>query len=192
VAAARPAEPGPPRPRGEAPGGGALSGGPFSLLGRGFSLLPPRLEAPPAPGGGEASGTGGARPEGDGSGEAGTSREGQQAVPLNTPDPRFAEYFLEIKRRIEAHLVYPREAARQGQSGQLRLEFVVRKDGSVRMVELMHSSGVGVLDRYSLNTVKLAAPFPPIPDRLGLDAVLISANFTYVLDSGFRLGGILR
>ena len=40
--------------------------------------------------------------------------------------------------------------------------------------------------------MKWAAPFPPIPDRLGVDTVVISANFTYVLTTGFRLGGILR
>ena len=130
----------------------AESGGPGpALSGRRFSLLPPRLD-PPAPSarGEPSSGTGGTQREGSGSGEAGAEREGQPAIPLNTPDPRYAEYFLEIKRRIEAHLVYPDEAARRNQSGQLLLEFVVRKDGSLRAVELTRSSGVGVLDSCSL------------------------------------------
>lgn len=145
--------------------------------------MPPRGGSPP-------SGTGGTRPEGSGAGESGLEREGQVPIPLNTPDPRYAEYFLEIKKRIEANLVYPHEAARQRQSGQLALEFIVKKDGTLRLIELTRSSGIGILDRYSLNTVRLAAPFPPIPDRLGVDTVFISASFTYVLDYGFRIGGL--
>jgi TonB family protein len=151
-----------------------------------FSLLRPRIEAPPLPRP-SLPGGGGTRSEGEGAGEAGRERDGQASIPLNTPDPRYADYFLEIKKRIEAHLVYPQEAARQNQSGQLMLEFVVKKDGTVAIVELRRSSGVGILDRYSLNTIRLSSPFPPIPERMGMERVVISASFTYVLDHGYRL-----
>jgi protein TonB len=134
------------------------------------------------------SGRGGARPEGAGAGESGSDRDGQIAVPLNTPDPRYAAYFAELKRRIEEKWVYPQEAARRGQSGQGELRFVLRKDGSVRTVEIVHSSGVILLDRYIENAIRLASPFPPIPSSVGEDVIPISINFTYVL-GGFRLFG---
>ncbi|MBI2467231.1 MAG: energy transducer TonB, partial [Candidatus Rokubacteria bacterium] len=191
VAAKPPEAPEPaPRPRlaPEATPEGPPSESPLAW--RGFSLLRPRIEVPPLPGP-PLPGGGGTRPEGEGAGEAGRERQGQAAIPLHEPpDPNYAEYFLEIKKRIEANLVYPHEAARQGQSGQLVLEFVVKKDGSLRLVDLVRSSGVAVLDRYSVNTVRLAAPFPPIPDRLGVDSVFIRASFTYVLDHGFRVFGL--
>jgi protein TonB len=143
--------------------------------------MPPVASLPP-------SGTGGTRPEGSGSGSAGRERDGQPVVPLDTPDPKYAEYFLELKRRIEANWVYPQEAIRRNQSGQGVIEFVLRKDGSLRVVEIMRSSGVAILDRYMENAIKFAAPFPPVPDRFGTETIPVSLNFTYVL-GGFRVFG---
>jgi TonB family protein len=179
--AGRPAPPSPP------PAAGAPSPGGAELpwAGRRYSLLAPGLDVPlPAP----PSGRGGTRPEGAGAGESGTELEGQVAVPLNTPDPRYAAYFAELKRRIEEKWVYPQEAARRGQSGQGELRFVLRKDGSVRTVEIVQSAGVAVLDRYIENAIRLASPFPPIPASVGEDAIPISLNYTYVL-GGFRVFG---
>jgi TonB family protein len=160
-----------------------LSESPFA--GRRFSLLTPKLEVPPLPG---PSGRGGTRPDGTGAAESGTEHEGQIAVPLNTPDPRYAAYFAELKRRIEDKWVYPQEAARKGQSGQGDLRFVLHKNGSVRTVEIVHSSGVGILDFYIEQAIRQAQPFPPIPASVGEDVIPISINFTYVL-GGIRLFG---
>jgi TonB family protein len=140
---------------------------------------------PPLPG---PSGRGGTRSDGTGAGESGRESDGQIAVPLNTPDPRYAAYFAELKRRIEDKWTYPTEASRRGQSGQGELRFVLRKDGTVRTVEIVHSSGVRILDSYIENAVRLAQPFPPIPASVGEDVIPISINFTYVL-GGFRLFG---
>jgi protein TonB len=121
---------------------------------------------------------------------AGRGRDGQVAIPLNTPDPRYSDYFQEIKKRLEANWVYPSEAARRGQAGQLTAEIVVRRDGTVPRVELVHSSGIEILDRYALNAVRFASPFPAIPDRIGLDRIPITITFTYVLDRGIRVFGL--
>jgi protein TonB len=110
-------------------------------------------------------------------------------VPLDTPDPRYADYFAQIKRRIEAHWVYPQTAARKGESGQGVVHFVLRMDGSVRVIRIAESSGVSILDRYIENAIRLASPFPPVPGSLGRDAIPISATFTYVLGGGFRVFG---
>ena len=66
--------------------------------------------------------------------------------------------------------------------------FVLRKDGTVRTVEIINSSGVMVLDRYIENAIRLASPFPPIPVSVGEDVIPISINFTYVL-GGIRAFG---
>jgi TonB family protein len=134
------------------------------------------------------SGRGGTQADGLGAGASGKEREGQIAVPLNTPDPRYAEYFAELKRRIEDKWGYPSEASRNGQSGHGELRFVLRKDGSVRTVEIVSSSGVRILDAYIENAVRLAQPFPPIPTSIGEDIIPISINFTYTL-YGFRMFG---
>ena len=64
----------------------------------------------------------------------------------------------------------------------------LRKDGSVRTVEIVSSSGVRILDRYIEFAIRQAEPFPPIPASVGEDLIPISINFTYVL-GGFRLFG---
>ena len=153
--------------------------------GRQYSLLSPKLEVPPLP---SPSGRGGNQPQGSGAGESGTDHDGQIAVPLDTPDPRYAEYFAELKRRIEDKWTYPEEAARKGQFGRGELRFVLRKDGSVRTVEIVSSSGVRILDSYIQNAIRMAQPFPPIPMSIGDDVLPISINFTYVL-GGFRAFG---
>ena len=147
-------------------------------------MVPP-IDVPPLPG---PSGRGGTRPEGAGAGESGSDSDGQIAIPLNTPDPRYAAYFAELKRRIEEKWLYPTEASRKGQSGQGELRFIVRKNGSVGTVEIVHSSGVRVLDAYIENAIRLAQPFPPIPTSVGEDVLPISINFTYTLQ-GFKLFG---
>jgi protein TonB len=134
------------------------------------------------------SGRGGTRPEGSGAGQSGRESEGQIAIPLNTPDPRYAEYFAELKRRIEDKWTYPTEASRKGQSGRGELRFVLHKNGSVRTVEIVQSSGVRILDVYIENAIRQAQPFPPIPASVGEDMIPISINFTYTLH-GFRLFG---
>jgi protein TonB len=140
---------------------------------------------PPLP---APSGRGGARPDGTGAGESGTEHEGQIAVPLNTPDPRYAAYFAELKRRIEDKWSYPTEASRKGQSGQGEIRFILHKNGGVRTVEIVHSSGVRILDFYIENAIRQAQPFPPIPASIGEDLIPISITFTYTLQ-GFRLFG---
>jgi protein TonB len=147
--------------------------------------LRPKIEVPPLPSP-TLPGGGGTQREGEGAGERGREREGQAAIPLDTPDPRYAEYFAELKKRIEDHFVYPEEAARKRQSGQLVIEFVVRRDGTVR-IDQVRTSGVSVLDRYAINAVRLAAPFPPIPERIGLDSIHVTGRFVYILDGGFRI-----
>ena len=136
----------------------------------------------------EPSGRGGNQSQGTGAGESGTDTDGQIAVPIDTPDPRYAEYFAELKRRIEDKWGYPEEAARKGQSGRGELRFVLRKDGSVRTIEIVSSSGVRILDSYIQNAIRMAQPFPPIPRSIGDDVLPISINFTYVL-GGFRAFG---
>jgi protein TonB len=166
---------------------GATREVPFGDASR-FSLLRPKIEVPSLPE--MPSGGGGTRREGEGAGESGWERDGQAAIPLDTRDPRYTEYFVELKKRIEANWVYPQEAAHKGQSGHGLVGFVLRKDGSLREVEIVQSSGVTILDRYLVNAIRLAAPFPPVPDRLGRDGLPVAMTFRYILDGGVRLFGL--
>jgi protein TonB len=162
---ARPA-PSSPEPPALAPPPGAAPG-----LGR------PRLDLPAAmlrrpPGGGTQGGRGGIEGE---------------PVPLDTPDPRYKEYFDLIREKIRRNWGYPREAADRGIEGQLLIEFHIARSGQLEYIELRRTSGVGVLDEYALNAIRLAQPFPPVPEPIAKNVLAISGLFRYQIVTGSSL-----
>jgi protein TonB len=120
------------------------------------------------------------RPPGGGGGLRG-GRGGIEGepIPLDTTEPRYQEYFDKIRARIKAKWVYPREAGERGIEGDLNIEFHIAKDGGLAFIELRRSSGVDVLDQAALNAVKLAQPFPPVPDSLSKAGLPINGLFVY-------------
>jgi len=124
-------------------------------------------------------------PGGGGGLRGGRSGIEGEPIPFDTKDPRYTDYFDKIRRRIRENWVYPREAGERGIGGQLVIEFAIRKDGWLQVVELKRSSGVPILDLYALNALKLAQPFPPVPDSVSKGALPIAGIFTYqMVDSG--------
>jgi periplasmic protein TonB len=142
---------------------------------------------PPTPAPAEAGGTvdrlAALRPHPPGGGLTGgrSGIEGEP-VPLDTKDPKFSDYFERLRRAIKEKWSYPREAADKNIGGQLVLEFGIAKDGQLRFIELRRSSGVVVLDDYAVNAVKLASPFPPIPDEMSRTGIPVVAVFNYIIE----------
>ncbi len=129
-------------------------------------------------------------PREPGSGGPGGLRRGRggiegEPVPLDTADPRYTDYFEKVRQRIKANWIYPREAGDRGIGGQLVIDFAIAKSGSLEVIELRRSSGVSVLDLYALNAVKLAQPFPSVPDSVSKGVLPIKGIFTYqIVDTG--------
>jgi TonB family protein len=108
-----------------------------------------------------------------------------EAVPLNTPDPDYTEYFGRVRRQIQEKWIYPREAGEQNIGGTLTMEFGIARDGHLRYIGLDRSSGVTILDEYALNAVKLASPFPSFPEPLQRrhpTGLRVGAQFNYIVD----------
>ena len=105
-------------------------------------------------------------------------------VPLDTPEPRYQDYMNKVRAKIRANWSYPRDAGDRGIEGKLLIEFHIAKNGNLEFIELRDSSGVRVLDDYAMIAVKLAQPFPPVPDDLAKNALAISAEFRYQIVSG--------
>jgi TonB family protein len=103
------------------------------------------------PGGGIAGTGPGAAGSGTGPGAGG--RPG----PLDLGD-----LLARIRQRIEAVKRYPEDARRDSIQGTVNVRFRVRADGQLERVELVRSSGSRVLDEASLETIRRAAPFPPV------------------------------
>jgi periplasmic protein TonB len=126
------------------------------------------------------------QPPGGGGGLKGGGHGGVEGapIPLDTPEPRFQDYMNKVREKIRANWIYPREAGDRGIEGQLLIEFHIAKNGSLEFIELRDSSGVRILDDYALTAVKLAQPFPPVPDELAKATLPVSAQFRYQIVSG--------
>jgi len=135
-------------------------------------------------------GTGGAG--GRGEGRAGIEGE---PIPLDSANPKYSDYLDQVRRRIKEKWGFPcvkNESTRvcEYKSTQLVIEFGIAKDGKVPFVTVLRSSGYPIYDDWAVNAVKLASPFPPIPDTFSKKGVPIHATFSYVVESS--LANILR
>jgi len=65
-----------------------------------------------------------------------------------------------IRARIERAKIYPEAARHEGVQGTVELRFRIAADGSVEAVEIVRSSGSGILDEASQETIRRAGPYP--------------------------------
>jgi periplasmic protein TonB len=107
-----------------------------------------------------------------------------EPIPLDTPEPKYQDYFNKIRERIKAKWTYPRQAGERGIEGELLIEFHIAKDGRLEYIALRNSSGVAILDDYAMTAVKLAQPFPPVPDGIAKQTLAINGQFKYQIVSG--------
>jgi protein TonB len=107
-----------------------------------------------------------------------------EPIPLDTPEPKYQDYFNKIRERIKSKWTYPRQAGERGIEGELLIEFHIAKDGRLEFIALRNSSGVAILDDYAMTAVKLAQPFPPVPDDIAKQTLAINGQFKYQIVSG--------
>jgi protein TonB len=126
------------------------------------------------------------RQPGGGGGLQGGGRGGVEGapIPLDTPEPKYQDYFNKVRERIKANWIYPRQAGERGIEGELLIEFHIAKDGRVAFLELRHPSGHAILDDAALTAIKLAQPFPPVPDEIARQTLAINGQFKYQIVSG--------
>ena len=105
------------------------------------------------------------------------AREG--AIRLDSKDPKYVPYLTLIKQAIETEWVYPPIALQHGLQGALLMEFMILGNGQVEEVRVLRSSGYIVLDKEAARALRAAAPFPPIPPRVGKSPLPIVATFVY-------------
>ncbi|QUX97833.1 energy transducer TonB [Marinomonas sp. CT5] len=79
-----------------------------------------------------------------------------------------AKYLDDWRRKIEriGNIHYPEEAKRNHLYGELRLAVILLPNGYVDDIEVLHSSGVRVLDDAAMRIVRLAEPFQVFPSEL--------------------------
>ncbi len=92
------------------------------------------------------------------------------------------------RRKVEriGNQNYPAEARSQGIYGNLRLLVAINRDGSLRDVQILESSGHAVLDNAAMRIVRLAAPYAPFTGEL-MDIDVLEIIRTWRFEPGDRI-----
>ena len=92
----------------------------------------------------------------------------RHTVSAETKDPIYAEYVEEWRRRVEiiGNLYYPQDLALKNISGDLLLDAAIDRDGKIKGIKILRTSGSSLLDNAAINIVKLASPFSPLPEKI--------------------------
>jgi protein TonB len=88
-------------------------------------------------------------------------------------------YLLRMLAHIDSHKFYPRKARRRGMEGEIKIAFYLRKDGSIR--DLQITGGSRVLRRAAKQAVQKALSLPPPPESMHLQEQ-IRFGMVYRLD----------
>jgi protein TonB len=68
-----------------------------------------------------------------------------------------------LRERIQSRIVYPEEAVRRGQEGEVLLRIRIGTGGVPREIRIARSSGARLLDEAARRGVVRAAPLPKGP-----------------------------
>ena len=79
--------------------------------------------------------------------------------------PEFPGGMKEMMKFIQYNLKYPESAKAAGSEGKAFVQFVVKADGSIENVEIMHSSGDASLDAEALRVVKAMPKWRPAMNK---------------------------
>ena len=139
---------------------------------------------------------------GGGAGMPGGFRDGRggitgEPIPLDSEDPDYRDYLERIKRMIVAKWGFPcvkDPVTRmcEHKTAKLIVDFGILKNGRLQFVEIIDASGLLIYDEYAVNAIKLAAPFPNVPNAMmravsrDSTGVPIRATFSYVVETSIR------
>ncbi len=73
------------------------------------------------------------------------------------------ENFSYVRDAIQKNISYPRVARQMGWEGKVVVSFIVCIDGHAKDIKIKEGSGIALLDRNAIETVKKASPFPRPP-----------------------------
>ena len=109
-------------------------------------------------------------------------RPRKKYISANTREYVYATYMRNWSDRVQrvGNLNYPEEARRRGLHGDVLLTVGINRDGSIRSIDVIRGSGEPLLDIAAERTVRLAAPFPPLPAEAKVDELYITRTWQYL------------
>jgi protein TonB len=114
--------------------------------------------------------------------EALAKRPKKKFISANTREYIYASYMRGWSDRVQriGNLNYPGEARRRKLYGDLLLTVGLRRDGSIKSIDVIRSSGHRLLDEAAERIVRLAAPFPPLPPDAKVDELYITRTWQFL------------
>ena len=109
-------------------------------------------------------------------------RPKRKFISASTREYEYAAYLRAWVAKVEriGTLNYPDDARRRGLGGRLVMTVAVRRDGTVEEIVLNPPSGLGVLDQAASRIVRLAEPFPPLPQTAeNIDVLHITRTWDF-------------
>lgn len=91
------------------------------------------------------------------------------------------QYKYELSRLIDAHKKYPKRAQRRNQQGKATVRFVLMRNGEVKQVELLDSSGYPVLDKAAMRAIEAVSGKLPLPDEINRNSWRLEVPLTFEL-----------
>ena len=109
------------------------------------------------------------------------SGQDETGITFDTTEVALSGYMGRLKHKIENAWEYPYSAAKDGIYGDLKISFVIRRDGTLGEVRVVRTSGHVVLDEAAMKALRAAEPFWPLPELFQKEALLINGRFIYTL-----------
>lgn len=102
----------------------------------------------------------------------------QIVVDRTTRDKTVNDYILLTRTAIQRAWTTPVELASPGAvKARIRINYAIKRSGALQSLKLVRGSGNTELDQTLLQAIRSAAPFPPFPDEIAAQSMLVRANF---------------
>lgn len=108
--------------------------------------------------------------------------EREETVDIGSSDVKYAAYLSGVKQKILRIWKYPDAAYKMDEEGVVVVKMSIDANGRLSQVALLNSSGFIHLDSGTLEVVRAAAPFQPLPVQYDLSRLHIIASFNYRME----------
>jgi len=103
-------------------------------------------------------------------------------ISINTTAWDFAPYLLDLKQRVKQHWIPPLAFTALGAiHGYTKINFRIYPDGRMEGLAIVETNGHEALHRSSMNAIKGAVPFRPLPEGFPEEYLDITFGFYYLL-----------
>lgn len=131
--------------------------------------------------------------------EARRQQSGIEGEPIDSKDPQYRHAYLDLVRQL-IHRKWAYPCVKDDATGhcefyksvQLVIEFGVLKDGRVPFVIVRKPSEFDIYDKYAVDAIRLASPFPPVPPELMArtkpesTGITVRVIFTYLIEGSIK------